>query len=273
MKTSFLFFISPLLLLAPCTQAALTTGLVAYWNFEGNSLNAGTGADSGGSAYDGILMGDAATTGTPRAGSGALLMDGSGDYMDVTSVVDVNQPWTVSAWFLPETAPTGRGMIFENSGSFAMSYGIREGTPAANTNFQVYGDTAGGSDPFADLQVADASTIATWHHIVLSFTPATASVAGSVTGYLDGVASYSLVIPAGMTLVAGNGFHVGTYRAANDRWFDGSIDEVAMWNRTLDGTEAAGVHLAGLNNQSIPEPSVALLGGLGLLGLLRRRVS
>lgn len=260
------------LLLAPCSNAALTSGLVAYWNFEGNALNASTGIDSGGTAFNGSLMGNAATTGTAKAGTGSLLLDGSGDYLDVTSIVDVNQPWTVSAWFNSDVAPTGRAMVFENSGSFAMSYGIREGT-AGNTNFQLYADTATGSDLFQDLQVADANVINTWHNILVAFTPSTATTTGSVIGYLDGTQSYSLTVPIGMTLVAGNGFHIGTYRSNNDRWFDGSIDEVGMWNRTLSPTEVTSVYQTGLASQPIPEPSVAVLGSLGLALLFRRRHS
>ncbi|QJE95258.1 LamG domain-containing protein [Luteolibacter luteus] len=257
------------LLAMPLSQGAIVTGLVGYWGFEDSTTNGG----SGGSAFDGVLMGNAATTGTVRAGSGALLLDGSGDYLDITSTVDVNQPWTVSAWFNSDVAPTGRGMVFESSGSFAMSFGIREGTPATNTNFQAFADAATGGDPSGDFQIGDAATIGAWHHILLAFTPSTSTTSGSITGYLDGTQSYNLTVPTGVSLVAANGFHIGTYRSANDRWFDGSIDEVGMWNRTLSPAEAASVYRAGQAGLAIPEPSVAMLGSLGLILLFRRRAS
>jgi hypothetical protein len=227
----------------------VTDNLVAYWTFEGNAAN--TAPATGGTAFDGALMGNAATNGTAKVGTGALLLDGAGDYLDVTSTVDVNQAWTVSAWFRSDVAPTGRGMIFENSGSFAMSYGIREGTPAANTNFQAFSDAASGGDPSADLQVPDANTTNTWHHILLAFTPATPTTAGTIIGYLDGTQTYTLNVPAGITLTPANGFHIGTYRSANDRWFDGSIDEVAMWNRTLAPAEASEVYSRGNQGESL----------------------
>ncbi|QJE95257.1 LamG domain-containing protein [Luteolibacter luteus] len=229
--------------------AAVTDNLVAYWTFEGSATNS-TPA-SGGSAYDGVLSGNAVVTGTPKVGTGALLLDGTGDYLDVASTVDVNQPWSVSAWFRSVVAPTGRGMIFESSGSYAISYGIREGTPATHTNFQAYTDLATGTDPFVDSQVPDASTAETWHHILLTFTPATPIDAGTVIGYLDGTAIYTLNVPAGTTLTPANGFHIGTYRSANDRWFTGSIDEVAMWNRTLSIAEASEVFSRGNQGESL----------------------
>ena len=36
-----------------------------------------------------------------------------------------------------------------------------------------------------------------------------------------------------------SGFHIGTYRSANGRWFDGAIDEVAVWERVLKPAEIA----------------------------------
>lgn len=267
MKKNHLILLASFATLAT-SQGALTTGLVGFWDFEGNTANGG----SGGSAFNGTLMGNASTGGAPKVGTGALLMDGNGDYLDITSTVDVNQAWTVSAWFQSDVAPTGRGMVFESSGGYAMSFGIREGS-AGNTNFQAYADISTGSDPFTDYQVLDAETEDTWHHILLAFTPSTSSTAGSVTGYLDGTQRYSLTIPVNVGLVAANGFHIGTFRSASDRWFDGSIDEVAMWNRTLDSTEASEVFAVGQAGLSIPEPSVAMLGSVGLLLLLRRRAS
>lgn len=45
------------------SRGALTDGLAAYWDFEGNAANH-PGA-SGGSAFNGTPMGDAGTTGPP----------------------------------------------------------------------------------------------------------------------------------------------------------------------------------------------------------------
>lgn len=221
-------------MLAP---AAITDSLVAYWDFEGGTANHASA--SGGAAYNGVLQGNAAIAGgAVKVGTGSLVLDGVGDYLDVTSIVDPNQPWSVSAWYRADLAPTTRFMVFETSGSFPMSFGLREGSNTANTNHQAFADVVPGTDTSADFQLADTATATTWHQVVLASIPATSEAAGSITIYIDGVLRNTMVIPAGNTLGSANGFHIGTYRTANDRWFDGAIDEVAIWNRTLSGAEA-----------------------------------
>lgn len=259
-------------LLAAHAHGALTAGLVAYYDFEGN-LNNNVIA-SGGAAFNGTASGGATTDGTARAGSGALNLNGTSQYVTIATNVNTTQSWSISAWFRSDVAPSGsaRGFVFESfvnantTSGYAMSYGIREGTPTGtNTNFQFFMDRTTGGDLQQDFQVADTSTAGVWHHILLTYT-----AGGSVTGYLDGVASYSQNVGASDSPIASDGLKIGSYRA-NGRLFDGSIDEVAVWNRDLTAQEAADLYNLGVAAVAIPEPSVALLGGLGVLALLRRR--
>lgn len=268
--------IPALLALTSSAEAALTTNLAAYWSFEGNTDN--HSAANGGSAFNGTLMGNAAVNGMPRAGSGALALDGNGDYLDVTSNVNLNQSWTVSAWFQSSVIPTGsvRAFVFESVGSpvgtgYGMSFGIREGSPASGTGFQLFTDLVGGADPNATVQVDDALAIGAWHHILSTYTPATAETAGTILGYLDGTLQYTLTVPTGDSLVPAQEFHIGTYRSADGRWFTGSIDEVAIWDRALAAGEAADVFTLGTNGQAIPEPAALGLGAMGFAALLGRR--
>ncbi|MCU0781991.1 MAG: hypothetical protein MUF04_12945, partial [Akkermansiaceae bacterium] len=243
------------LALAPLvSRGALTDGLTAYWDFEGTAAN--HAAAGGGSAFDGTLMGNAAVTGTPRAGSGALVLDGAGAYLDVTALIPLNAPWSVAAWYRTDVAYAGstRGFVFETSGGYPISYGLREGATTAETAHQVYTSLLPASGPNQSVQIADAATVNIWHHILLVFTPATASLPGAVTGYLDGTVQFSLSVPVGSTLAPADGFHIGTFRDANGRWFDGSIDEVAMWGRALTPMEILELHLRGSAGISMVRP-------------------
>ncbi len=238
-------------------QAAITDNLVAYWNFEEGAAN--HAAASGGAAYDGSLLGGASIGATAKVGSGALQLNGSGAYMDVTSIVDPNQPWSVSSWYRADIAPTGdtRFFVFETSGSYPISFGLREAGNTANTNHQSFSDVIGG--PVSGThEIADNATAATWNHVILAFTPATAGETGSILVYINGALTNTFMVPVGGTLGWANGFHVGTYRDANDRWFIGSIDEVAIWDRTLSGTEAFEVFSRGSQGSDLTVEKVSV---------------
>lgn len=277
------FCLLAFLLPVPLVKGAVTTNLVAYWNFEGSANNSSAG--SGGTAFNGALIGGATTTGTPRAGSGSLGLDGIDDYMDVTSNVAPNTAWTISAWFRSDTVPTGsaRAAVYESTDNttgggngFAMSFGLRDGatgnpvSPADQTSFQVF-TRRNGVNADAQVLIADTAVANTWYHTLTVFTPATPTATGSLVNYLGGVEVSTITLPVGATLDSFAGLHVGTFRGANGRWFDGSIDEVALWDRSLTPGDVTEVFTLGNNGQAIPEPSALLLGGLGILGLLVRR--
>ncbi|MBN8456867.1 MAG: hypothetical protein J0M04_03410 [Verrucomicrobia bacterium] len=247
-------------------NAAITDNLVAYWNFEGNANNHSSA--SGGSAYNGALTGGATTAGTPRVGSGALGLDGVNDYMDVTSMVNVNAAWSIQAWFRAADAPpqvsgnTSRYFVFENPTNGTMSFALRGYETAtlpatANTRYQVYTVYNATNPKVAEYDYADTYTALTWHHVVLAFVPPTASVAGSLVWYLDGKQRATYAIPAAATMGATSGLRVGTYRNADARWFKGAIDEVAIWNRTLSPSDVADALHRGQANLAITDPAPA----------------
>lgn len=247
-------------------NAALTDNLVAYWNFEGNANNHASA--SGGSDYNGALTGGATTTGTPRVGSGALGLDGVNDFMDVTSMVGVNDAWSIQAWFLAADSPpqvsgnTSRYFVFENPTNGTMSFALRGYETAAlpttaNTRYQVYTYYNATNPKVGEYDYADNYTALTWHHVVLAFVPPTASAAGSLNWYLDGKQRTSYAIPAAATMGATGGLRVGTYRNADARWFKGAIDEVAIWNRTLSASDVVDLFSRGQANLAVTDTAPA----------------
>lgn len=250
MKLRNIFCLAFLILASP-VHAALTDGLLAYWDFEGNSNN--NAAATGGAPYHGTLSGNATTsTATVRAGTGALVLDGTGDYMTVGSLLDLNQSWSISAWFYPTVVPAGTGdlnryFVYESyqstTAGYGMSFGLRDGT-AGNTNFQTFTDT-NTTDLSRDTQVPDASTANTWHCITESY-DATTKV---LSIYVNGVAQTSLSLGT-QTFITASALRIGCARATT-RFFNGSIDEVAIWNRALTPTEATGLYTLGSNSEKL----------------------
>ncbi len=78
--------------------------------------------------------------------------------------------------------------------------------------------------------------IGEWHHVVVTFD----GVSGQSAIYDDGEkVDVSFTTPAGVGTADTGGFHIGTYREGSDRFFEGLIDEVGIWNRVLREDEIA----------------------------------
>lgn len=186
-----------------------------------------------------------------RAGAGALDCDGLGDYGSIAgNPVVIGQDWSVAVWFKPDTEGAGysgttRAFVFETGGTvYPISFGLRAGT-TGNSNFQLFTDYVSGTDPSRDYQVPN-NQVDQWHHIVIVHRSGSAVV----EGYLNGTLTHQ--IPLTGTLNPNySGFHVGTYRSANGRWFNGQIDELAMWQRALTVGEIADLHDAGQSGTTL----------------------
>lgn len=260
-------------------SASLADGLVAYWEFEGNANN--NPLASGGSAYNGALLGGATTTGTPRVGSGSLALNGSGAYMSVGAIVQTSTAWSVAAWFY-NTSKAGTGnsrqFVFESVPTFPISFALVQSS-ATHTLLQTFTRFSDNNQAStAEPVFADTDIINVWNHVVVAYTPPTPTQDGSILTYINGLEESAITVPMAVTVQANmTGFNVGTYRDANARWFDGFIDEVAMWNRTLSAGEAEEVYqlgLMGLPIVVIPEPGAAiglLFGAAVVLAAARRR--
>jgi hypothetical protein len=245
----------------PPGATTLTVDLVGYYSFESQTdgvvSNAVRAAGFPGFAQDeAILNGAEADTSAlmppfttnlakVRAGTGALDCDGVGDYGDIVgNPVVIGQDWSVAAWFKPDTggasySGSARAFVFETAGTvYPISFGLRAGTPG-NCNFQLFSDYASGTDPSRDYQVANTN-VDRWHNLVIVYRAASAVI----EGWLDGALTHQIALTASLSPSTA-GFHLGTYRTANDRWFKGQMDEVAMWQRAVSPAEVTNLFVTG----------------------------
>jgi len=244
----------PILVLASTlspASATLTQNLLAYWDFEGDAAN--DDLASGGNAYNGTLSGNAAaSTAQAKAGTQALVLDGNGDYMTVGSLLDVNASWSVSAWFRPTVVPAGTGdanryFVYESYSAtvgYSLSFGLRDGT-TGNTNFQVFTDLTPGPDVSRDTQIPDAAVPNIWHHVLESYDATTKTL----RIYINGVAQTPISLGTN-TFVTAGALRIGCARAAT-RFFNGAIDEVALWDRSLTPEEAQVAYQLGVDGEAL----------------------
>ena len=261
---------------------AVLDSLQGYYTFEAQNngivTNAARAAGYAGFPSDSAVLYPAGayplTTNGSIVGSGALVGNGTNDYANIPgNPLDPQQDSTVSAWLKPDTAGTGlygtstRYFVFETTDPTAtwapISFGIR-GTTVTNVNgqptcdFQWYGHFADNTKPYCDVYVP-ASQVDQWHHVVqiyrrVSDNPYT----NSMECWLDGVLRTNLLVTKTNASLANlAGFNLGTYRAANGRWFKGQIDEVALWQRALATGEVVQVYTNGLAGKSALTPFIS----------------
>jgi hypothetical protein len=212
------------------SSATTHTGLVLFHQF--NEASGTTATDSSGSGNTGTLVNS--PTRTTGYSSGGVSFDGSNDAVTVPASATLNNlsAITISAWMRPNNSGENSfGRIIQKTGGF-MLY-LSSGNQVV---FEVpYSTTA------VKRQTSNnVVSYGTWTHVVVTWT-------GSATGntihiYLNGteVASYLATTNGSGTRNddSAGALNIGN-NGAQDRTFNGILDEVRVYNRVLTPSEVA----------------------------------
>jgi hypothetical protein len=189
------------------------------YHFEGSANDS-----SGGNALNGQING--ATQSAGAVGSNAYSFDGNNDYIDFGANFQFTTgDFTWSFWMNPDASQngwqqfigtfggtTGDGFFFEQYSSSSGQYRIQCGN---------------GSSWSANNTTMVIPT-GQWSHIVI------VRVGNVITGHLNGAAVYTDVAP---TTIANHGnFIVGASANLSNFW-EGAVDELAIWSRALSSAE------------------------------------
>ena len=199
------------------TARFVTEGLVSYWSFEAETIEGKTVRDVWGK-NDGTIVGDAKRK-VGKVGS-ALEFDGDGDSVDCGNDESLNfdteDPFSICAWVK------------------AHEEGLTVLQP-----WQEWGQSVAGKVD-DDCSTPDNSmTIATdWTYVCMSY-EGTSNVAGIhlfINGENQQVSTQRDGLTASMSSRAR--FTIGQVKVTDwPIWFDGLIDEVAVYNRALSENE------------------------------------
>lgn len=199
---------------------------IAYWRFEETS--GGTASDETGN-HDGSVNGANLDTAGPEGLGSASAYDGTNDFVDVPSIT-IDGDLTVEAWV--RTTDTSRRR-------YAVAKMGAKGTEAdrafglavneeASTEFTAAAATSQGYHPATGGTVTDGE----WHHVAMTYE------GGTVATYVDGQQVDSVSGPGGG--LTGTGLEIGQRAGHNDpAWWDGAIDEVAVFDHALDSERIA----------------------------------
>ncbi len=155
----------------------------------------------------------------------ALKFDGVDDYVNAgnSSSLNTNRT-TVMAWVKSAVnAQTGHARIVERN--YATSYYL--GADVAGTRFQ--GIFANTSYPYGGLISTTAIAANQWYHLAITH--------DGVNDYLYVNGKLEITKPNTVGLDSPFNVSVGRYPASAQAHFNGSIDEVRIWNRTLSAAE------------------------------------
>jgi hypothetical protein len=286
----------PLLSLAALAGLVLATGsahaaLIAHYTFD-SAYDTNKTADSVGSAF--ATLGDRVqinTTVAGKIGSGALEMLGGGNIqgpgngaVTSNSFSWANDARTVTFWWRADSPN-----VNTTDGTF-VSFGTE---PSNGARFDIKEQHAGATQTTlrVEVQGAGQGTNPTnfddgnWHFVAVTVpTVGTAGDGGAafrdVSWYVNGgtidlnTSTNTLAIATGTGPIAFGDSIVSTITnpaATNDRVPNGFLDDFQLYDEVLTTEQISFLY----NNPGsvIPEPRAAILGGLGLLALLRRRRS
>ena len=200
--------------------------LVAHWKFD---------EGSGPVAYDsvginhGIVYGPAWVEG---ADNGALDFDGMDDYVEVSDsdVLDITDKITLSAWIKPDSI-SGIQFVVTKWGidDIDCSYGLR--LEDADVRFFLVNGSSMTAKTYTDLTVSQND----WSYITATWDGQT------MRAYLNGtVSDQNEIFVAGINVTdepVSIGFNPGAGDGAGGGYFNGTIDDVRIYDRALTDVE------------------------------------
>jgi len=217
-----------------------TNGLVAHYAFE-NDAN-----DSSGNNFHGTVVGDPVFVEGPAGYGMALDFDGDGDYVDCgnNAAFSVTDAITISVWInMRAIAGDWRAIIAKGDSAWRISTN-------ASTQGMHFGFT-GSSRNYQRVDSATQVPFNEWHHICATYD---ITVGGHI--YIDGIEDGENPETLGITTNNSN-LYIGNNSDNPDRFWDGLIDEVAIYNRAV--SEAEVLYLAGKRTTPVDPGSAGLL--------------
>jgi len=220
--------------------------LIGYWSFDGNNVNAKLNKtyDFSSKNNDGTEVGDALVNSTCGLYGNGLCLDSAGDYVStsVTSPFNASLPFTISLW----ERTLGAG-----AGGLPSPFGYTSGANYSGITMQIsnggkaYCDSYPGTGTYGSRITTQSDgnlATGTWYHVVCDYNGT------QMFQYVNGVLQTDTdLVNISNSGVIGQKPVIGAYFTnAASYWFNGSIDEVMIFNSTLNSTQILNIY----NNQS-----------------------
>lgn len=225
---------------APC-GAQTAHGLAVYFTFDTDSL----GRDLGGAGHDGVAS---HLTSVPGKLGQAARFDGVTSKLALTSDTKLESSRTLCAWVSPAEALGRGGPMLVSSGNDKgpQSRVDRLGITASVATPGTCGSVTPGSAPYADTKtcVIGAGHVAprAWTFVCYAWTEPSKTLVIYVDGAATPLSDISLVKTKLRDMTVGAN---PTGGASTRTYFEGDLDEVALWARALSLAEMDALYNGG----------------------------
>lgn len=200
-----------------------------------NNWNDGSGEGNHGTAYNGATF-----TTSSKLGSHAGSFDGTNDYVNCGNAASLNirNKITISAWIKPDTLSTSnQNSIVAKSQSYWFFVSTTKKLTFLRFNAN---DPDTGYGRFSSISTDEDISTGTWIFVAATYDT---SASNQVKLYINGQLKKSTNFANGPIDISTNPVDIGRWQTQH--YFDGTIDEISVWNRTLSGSEIANIYKRG----------------------------
>jgi len=245
--------------------------LVAHYTFdEGAGTTAADSATADGAQDAATNQGTVGWT-TGLVG-GALDLPGNASMQIVDPLGPGTTAFTITAWVNLDDAPAYDGIFSARN----VNWGLNVNQTGTGLAFDYRFDNSPGGGSSGLDSPGGSATVDRWHHLAMTWITDGANSTGKI--YLDGVKLGPEAIDTSLVYDAwdvNDRWNIGDDPCCGGRELNAQLDDLAVWDEVLTDQQITNIYNGGLAGvdapTAVPEPSMSLLAGIGLLGLIRRR--
>jgi len=221
----------------PVAWADLNDGLVAYYPFDGNAN------DESGNGNDGTVNGATLTEDRFGNADSAYMFDGSNDYIDAPANFN-DTTFTIGAWIKLKAHQCYAGIVdgYHNKWEFIMDC-----QGGKKLEFAQWKSDGG----YNDHRASSTLNTSQWFYVVVVIDNT------SGTFYIDGQLDSTFTMTA-QALTPISNFMIGVSLSGSAQYFNGNIDDIRIYNRTLSDCEIKSLYTG--KDECIPQTACQLYG-------------
>ena len=213
---------------------------ISHWKFDEGS---GTDANDSAGNNHGALVGDPQWV-PGKIGSYALEFDGSGDYVEMpdSNSLSITGDLSICLWFYPTDSVTeGQDVLWKGRTDGQRSYAIPI-TDAGRFMFYLTPDGTQANRVYR-ITGTNAYSYNDWNHAAITYD---ADAATKMRIYIDGVEKSTTLIGGTEPSSIHNSSESLTISKGFNNYFEGTIDDVRIYDKTLSADEIQSIYQEGL---------------------------